>query len=128
MATIVIPTASRNAMADALVDKHEDGVGVSVFVAMTAGDADIVSIPLPDPAFGNSAAGVATLLGVPLNAAATAAGTVTKFEMRDSDANVLWGGDLTATGGGGTATIDNVVIADTQTVNLTGCTFTQPGS
>lgn len=95
----------------------------------------LCSITLADPAFGNAGAGVAgraDAAGLPKSGTGTAAagaGTAaTQFDVVDSADTVIWSGTVTATGGGGDVTLDNVSIAEGQTVNLTSLTYTQPAS
>lgn len=62
------------------------------------------------------------------SAAAIAAGTATFWRICSSSGTPLDQGSLTATGGGGDATIDNTNIAVSQVVSVTGFTFSGPAS
>lgn len=93
----------------------------------------LAEFTLSDPAFGVAAAsgsgGVKTLNGLPkTEASAPAAGTAGYGVLMDGDDNIILTGTVTATGGGGDFTIDNVSIALTQEVQLTGYTGTLPQS
>ncbi len=73
--------------------------------------------------------GTKTLAGLTLSTTAVAAGTAGYFRMYDAGAtNCHMQGTVTATGGGGDLTLDNIVIANGQTVQLTGFTLTAPGA
>jgi len=125
---ITLATAARNAAADGIVDLVDGGAGAGVLVLMD-GATDVASFTLQDPAFGAAAAGVATLLGTTLTVAASDNGPdCDGFEVRDSDATVIYSGTVTATGGGGDITMDNTNVTSGQDVNLTSHTFTQPAS
>lgn len=80
----------------------------------------------PTPWASGGADGQITLAGVPLSATASAAGTAGYFRIRNVGVTDWMQGTVTATGGGGDMTIDNVVIANGQTVNLTGFTLAVP--
>lgn len=92
----------------------------------------LCEIDLQDPAYGNATtAGTASALGVPLSGVGTAAagaGTAAQsFRIVNRDEATVYDGSVTATGGGGDMTLDNVSIAEAQTVNITSLTYTQPG-
>lgn len=131
MAT-TLTNAARSAAADAVVDLVDGGAGSGKIRLQSAASAYLCDIALADPAFGAAANGVATAAGLPKSGtglAAAGGGTAcTKFEVTDSTNAVVWSGTVTATGGGGDITLDNVSIAEGQTVNLTSLTYTQPAS
>lgn len=87
-------------------------------------------------AFGASSAGTITLAGVPLqDASANNTGTAGYFRIKAaSDDDTLNGafaridGTITAVGGGGDITADNLSINSGQVVNLTALTLTLPAS
>lgn len=66
--------------------------------------------------------------GTPVSGVASAAGSAGHYELTTVADVVVERGSVTATGGGGDMTIDNVVIALSQTVNITGFTKTAPGA
>jgi hypothetical protein len=74
-----------------------------------------------------ASSGVKTLTSMPVAATAGAAGTAAHYRFTDSAGTTChMQGTITATGGGGDLTIDNVVIANGQAVNITGWTITEP--
>ncbi len=125
MAT-TLPTASRNAAADVIVDKVDQGSGAGKVRIKSAGATVIAEVTLGDPAFGAAATGVATGSGLPkvgAGIAAAGAGTdAASFDVCDSDNTVIWSGGIAELG------LDNVNIADGQVVNINTLTYTQPAS
>jgi hypothetical protein len=71
-----------------------------------------------------------TFSSTPLTTTGLATGNASFFRLTDStnpSTTCDEQGTVTATGGGGDMTIDNVSITTGQTVNITGWTWTQPG-
>jgi hypothetical protein len=122
---LTLSTAARNAACNGTVDLADQGAGAGK-LKIKATSTVLCTITLSDPAFGNAATGVATASGLPLSGTGSAAGSANAFDVTDSDDNVLWSGTVTATGGGGDLTLDNVSIGVGQTVNITSWTHTQP--
>lgn len=138
-----LPDASQQAAADAVVDRTDLGAAAGflrIYSGVQPADADsapggllLCEITLADPAFGAAAAsGTASALGVPLagtGTAAAGAGTAAaSFRVVDSDGNAVYDGAVTGSGGGGEITLDNVSIAESQTVTVTALTYQQPAS
>lgn len=131
-----IPTASRNAACDAVVDRADGGAAAGTLQIRTgtqpASANDVASgtllatVTLADPAFGAASTGVATLLGVPLAATGAADGTAGWFRMLDSDSNTVLDGAATATGGGGELELNTTTISTGVDVEVTGGTITMP--
>jgi hypothetical protein len=118
-------TNTKNAAADAVVDRIDLGSGTATGILriMTAADATLVDLPFSNPAFGAAAAGVATASAI-TTTAATGTGTAAKFAIRDRDGNVVVSGTVTATGGGGDITLDSTSITSGQNVAMTSLTYT----
>ena len=131
MAT-TLPTASRNAACNAVVDLVDAGAGAGNIYIKDGGATHIATVVLANPAFGASAVGVATALSVPLagvGIAAAGAGTAAAtFDVVDGSDVVIWSGTVTVTGGGGELTLDNITIANLQVIAVTAFTHTQPAS
>lgn len=128
MAT-TLSTSARNAACDAVVDLIDAGAGAGKLKLKASNDTLLCTITLNDPAFGAAATGVATLDVDPAlsgtGLAAAGAGTAaTKFDLTDSDDNVIISGAVGV--GSGEVQMDNNSIAENQTVNVTALTHTQP--
>lgn len=130
-----ISDAVRNAMADGAVDQTDVGAGTAVLevytgsapgaISGTPAGTLLASFDLPNPAFGNAAAGVATLLGVPIATTGVAAGTATYARVVNRNGDAILDTEDVGTSG-------NVVTMSTTTVSigldidLTAMTVTQP--
>lgn len=132
---LTLSTAARNAACDAVVDLVDGGAGAGKVRLKDVSNNILCTITLADPAFGAAGATVAGRAdgtGLPKTGTGTAAagaGTnATQFDVVDSNDTVIWSGSVTATGGGGDLTLDNVNIAEGQTVSLGTLTHTQPAS
>ena len=118
------PTASRNAMIDAVVDLLDVGTGTPEIVFLTAGEATVASNSMDGTnAFGAAAAGVATANAIADDTNATA-GTMDHVELRDRDAAVV----INATIGtsGTDFIVSSVVVPGGATVQVTSLTYTAP--
>lgn len=89
---------------------------------------DLADFTLSSSPFGTPASGAVTLSGLTLSSTGNSgAGTGTSagyFRIFDGSSNCHLQGTVTATGGGGDMTVDNVSIASGQTVQITGFTLT----
>jgi hypothetical protein len=119
-----LPTASRNAACDAVVDLCDAGAGAAKLKILTSGAALLVTITLADPAFGSASVGVATAASLPKSGTASGTGTADNAIVTDSNDVTIWSGTLAALG----ITLDNTSIATNQTVTITAFTYTQPAS
>lgn len=130
-----IPTASRNAAADAVVDRLDAGAAAGTVEIRTgaqpasANDAAtgtvLATFTLADPAFGAAASGVATASAIAAVVGA-AAGDAGWFRAYDSDSNTVIDGSVTATGGGGQLELNTVTISVGVDVEITAWTVTMP--
>lgn len=126
----------RNARADAI----ETAIGASAILKIRTGaapatcataDSGIVlaTLNLPSDWMAAAAAGVKAMSGTWQDAAADAAGTAAHFRLYANDGTTChMQGTITATGGGGDMTLDNVVLASGQQVNVTTFQFTEGGA
>jgi hypothetical protein len=132
-----LPTASRNAAADAIVDRLDAGAAAGTIDVRTgtqpasANDAAtgtlLATFTLADPAFGAAAAGVASIDADPvISTTGLAAGTAGWFRAKDSDGNTVLDGAVTATGGGGELTLNTTTVSVGLTLEITGGTVTMP--
>jgi len=116
--------AAKKAATDAVVDLVDGGAGAGYFT-ICDGASVLATITFSDPAFSAADAdGVATADTTPaLSAAAGAAGDADNFKVYDSNDALIFSGTITATGGGGDMTLDNVSIASGQTVTISSFTY-----
>ena len=124
---VTLSTAARNAAADATVDLLDAGAGPGTLVFLTSADAEVATLTFSDPAFGAAASGVATANSITPDTNATG-GSITKAELRDSNAVVVFTMSVTATGGGGDITLSSLNIGAGDTVSVTSLTVTQPAT
>ena len=129
-------TAARNAALDAI----ETAIGVSAVLRIRSGavpanvgtaDAGTVLATMNLPSDWQAAAsgGSKALAGTWQDLSADAAGTAAHFRVYASDGTTPHiQGTVTATGGGGDMTLDNVVIALAQAISITGFTITAGGA
>ncbi len=125
--------AARNASLDAL----ETAIGTAPTLEIRTGAppanaaaADtgtlLASMALPSDWLAAASAGAKTLLGTWQDTSADAAGTAGHFRIKQGATTHIQG-NITATGGGGDLTLDNVSIALAQQVTITGFTITAGG-
>lgn len=129
---VQLSAAVRNARLDAL----ETAVGTAAVLKIRTGaqpanvaTADsgtvLATLTLPSDWMGAAAAGAKALAGSWADASADATGTAAHWRLYASDGTTAHAqGTVTATGGGGDLTLDNVSIAAAQSVTITSWTFT----
>lgn len=118
-------TAVRNAIADVVVDLIDIGATDlnGDFILMTAADVEVATLALSAPAFGSSAAGIATANAVSDDAAATG-GTAALFKVQDRDNLEIFRGTVTGVGGGGDIELTGgVAIGAGTTVSMSSLTY-----
>jgi hypothetical protein len=121
---VTLTTAARNAACNAIVDLVDAGSGAGTLVFYAAnGSTEVATLTFSDPAFGNSATGVATASAITSDTSATG-GTTTIAKFLDSDATEV----LRCTVGtsGADINLSNNVIAASETVAVTALTVTVP--
>lgn len=131
---MLLPTAERNAMAEAWKAQVAIGSGTALCRILSAGAAAVLAeFALPNPAFdvaGTVAAGQLTLQGVPISTTgevAAGAGTAAAVAHIIGRNGTLRGsGNVGLTGSGAFCTLDNLNIAEDQVARLTGGTFVMP--
>jgi hypothetical protein len=126
--------STRNAMLDAI----ETEIGVSAVLKIRTGAAPanvatadsgtvVSTVTLPADWMAAASGGTKAKLGTWQDASADAAGTAAHFRIYASDGTTAkMQGSVTATGGGGDMTLDNVVLAAGQVFTVTGFTLTAP--
>lgn len=126
--------AARNAAIDAI----ETAIGTAPTLEIRSGSvpanaaaADsgtlLASMTLPSDWLAAASSGSKTLLGTWQDASADATGTAGHFRIKVSSTCHIQG-TVTATGGGGDMTLDNVSIASGQQVTITSFTLTAGGA
>ena len=123
---MILETALRNVLADAIDNEINTGAGTATFVFETVGDVEVATIDLQDPAFGAAAAGVITLAGVPLSDTSATGGTTVQASVFDQDTEKQF--ELTVGTSGTEIIISSTVIGATDQVDLTALTITVPAS
>jgi len=130
--TLQLSTTVRNNM----LDQIEATVGTTAIIRIRTGaqpancgtaDAGTVlaTVTLPSDWMNAASGGTKTKLGTWEDASADAAGTAAHFRLYDSAGTTCGAqGSVTATGGGGDMTVDNVVFAVAQDFVITSFTFT----
>lgn len=120
--TVSHETSTRSAIADAVVDRVDQGSGAGKLRFYTAAFASqLCEITLADPAFGAAASGVATLLSVPLEGTCSAGGTVAKFRFLDSNGTEILNGDVSTSGAD--INLNNTAVNTNDVIRITGLTY-----
>lgn len=134
--TIQLSTAVRNARLDAI----EATIGVSAIMMIRSGAVPasvatanagtvLATLNLPSDWMAAAAGGSKSMLGSWADSSADAAGTAGHFRIYASDGTTAHlQGTVTATGGGGDMTVDNVSFAAGQAFSVTGFTLTDGNS
>ncbi|MGH9251749.1 MAG: hypothetical protein ACRD0W_19845 [Acidimicrobiales bacterium] len=139
MAVTRLPTASRDASVNAVVDRVDVGVTnltgrVRVYTGAqpaSANDAPTGTLLLEfnceNPAYGASSAGSAALDATPVLAAVgLAAGTAGWCRVVNRDVATVFDGDVTATGGGGVMQLSTTTVSVGLDVEITAGSYAQP--
>jgi len=134
--TVQWSTSIRNA----LLDQWESTIGTSAKLYIRTGSppancaaADsgtlLAEFDLVSDWAAAASSGSKALNGLPLSTTGVGAGSAGHYRIKDSTGTTCHEqGTITATGGGGDGTIDNVVVAVGQEVDLTAFTKTAPGA
>jgi len=123
--SVTHPAAVRNSIADGVVDQLDEGTPPGRIIMQTSGGVTVATLTFANPAFGASAAGVATAGAITSDTNAVG-GTIAKAELRNAAGTAKILCSVTATGGGGDITLGSVVISAGQQVGLTSLTYTAP--
>jgi hypothetical protein len=138
MANVRVANTPLQAMGDAIVDLIDAGAGagtIKIYTGTQPADGDAAlggntllgTLTFSDPAFGaTSTSGVATASAITDDSSADATGTATWARIQDSDAANVFDCDVTATGGGGTITLNSTSITSGGTISITAFTLTHP--
>lgn len=129
-----LSTAARNAACNGIVDLLDAGAGAGFCQIRTStqptnvDDADngslLGTLPFSDPAFGNSATGVATANAITSDTNADTSGTAGHGRFKDSDANICF--DAECGQGSGVINFDNTTIVAGGIIAISSMTVTVP--
>lgn len=134
--TVQLSPAARNALLDAI----ETAIGITPILrirtgaqpantAATRSGTVLATVTLPSDWMAAASGGSKALSGTWSDASADAAGTAAHFEIMDSTGTTCHlQGSVTATGGGGDMTVDNVVFAAAQAFSVSAFTITAPNA
>lgn len=122
--TLTLQTDLRNAMADVITAEMDTGAGTSNMKLETSGDVEVATINFPNPSFGAAAAGVITLLGVPLEDTDATGGLVDQYSLYDRNGDKQLEGGVAVTGEDLDLSSLDVGVGDT--VELTSFTIEVP--
>jgi len=135
--TVFWSDAVRNAQADAWETTIGTAAKVQIWAGTvpadeagsTAGNTKLAEFTLASDWSAAASGGAKSLSSTPLDVTAIAGAptNATFYRITSSAGTVHEQGTITATGGGGDMTLDNVSIATGQTVRITGFTKTWPG-
>ncbi|MGQ3486134.1 hypothetical protein [Roseovarius pacificus] len=125
--TTTISAAARNAACNAIVDLIDQGStdANGDLVIQTSGDAEVATLALSDPAFGNAAAGVATANPISDDSNATG-GTAANFILRDKDNTEVMRGLCGISSA--ELNLSSLSIGSGDTVSVSSLTATMPAS
>ena len=122
------PTATRNGIADYVVDSLDSGAGSpsnGTLQMQTAGSVEVATLQFGVPAFGAASGGTATANAITSDTNADG-GTVTKAILRNSSATTIISCSVTATGGGGDIEISSTAVGAGDTVSMSSLTYSAP--
>ena len=123
--SVTHPTATRNGIADYVVDQLDLNTPPGRLVMQSAASATVAFLTLSNPAFGSAATGTATASAITADNNAVG-GTITKAELRTGSNTAIILCSVTATGGGGDIQLNSVVISAGQQVSITSLTYSAP--
>ena len=114
-------SATRTALCNTAVDAV-DASGAGKLKFLTAVDALLCTVTLPNPSFGAASGPTAILLGVPLSGTVTAGGTIAKFRFTtNADVTVIEGSVGTS---GADINLSSVVVSINDVIQIDGLSYT----
>lgn len=123
--SITHPAVVRNALADLVVDRIDVGAGLQGKIRVRS-EANVTLVDLLldiPPAFGSASAGLATSNNPPHQGTAVASDDADNFQVLDRDDAIVFEGDVTVTGGGGSMTLTSVQITINDLVKINVFTY-----
>lgn len=113
------PTATRNGIADYVVDQLDGGT----LVINTSGDVEVATLTFGTPAFGAAASGVATANSITADSSATG-GTAAKAQLKNSGGTTIV--ECAVAASGSDINLSSVSIGSGDTVSISSLTYTAP--
>lgn len=124
MATL--PTASRNAACDAIVDLVDVGGTGTIEIWTTGAGTKLATLTMSATAFGSAAVGVATANSITDDTSADATGTAAEYKLISGGAADVITGDVSTSGADINFSSVSFVAGDT--ISITSLTVTVPAS
>lgn len=121
--SIIHSTAVRNAIADFVVDKLDEGSPPGTLVFLTSGDVEVATLTFANPAFGSAVAGVATSNAITADSSATG-GTIAKAQARNGAGTTIFTLTVTVSDGGGDIELNALAAAPGEPVSIESATYT----
>jgi hypothetical protein len=135
MAALYLSTTFRNAACDAIVDlldlgtiKFYTGTLPTTVPSDLSGYTLLGVATFGSPAFGAAASGTAAANAITGDTAANATGTCGWARIEKTDGTDAFDCDVTATGGGGTITVNTTSFVEGATISVTSFSVTMPAS
>jgi hypothetical protein len=120
---VVHDTQTKNLIVDTVCNTLDSGATIEL---MTAANVVLATITLDSNSFAAAVAGEAVANGFPKSATIAVAGTLTKFQIKDSTAVPRIFGTITVTGGGGDIELTSVIYAISEIVTINSLTYRVP--
>lgn len=121
---LVHSTATRNAVADLVVDRIDAGSGAGKIKFYTAGGVLMGEATFADPAFASASGGSATMTAGSIVSTISLAGTnvMASFKIEDSSANEVFNGTVATSGGD--LNLTSITFNQNDTLTINSITYT----
>jgi hypothetical protein len=120
---VVHDTQTKSLIVDTVCNTLDGGATIEL---LTAANVVLTTIALDNDAFAAAVTGEAVANGFPKTGTIAVAGTLTKFQIKDSTAVARIFGTITATGGGGDIELTSVAYVISEIVTLNSLTYRVP--
>lgn len=119
--------ATRNSLADLVVDALDLNTPPGKIILQTAASATVATLTFANPAFGaaGTPAGTATANAIVADSSAVG-GVMTKGELRQGAGTAIVMFSVSATGGGGDVQFNSTTVSAGQQVSITALTYAAP--
>jgi hypothetical protein len=123
--TVTLATDARNAACNATVDLVDVGASPA-YILIRGGTTTLVTLVLPNPAFGSAANGTAGANGLPISGVCTTPGFMDNYEVHDRSGALLWSGSIGLAASNPAMVVDGTAIALSQGFVLNAWSHTVP--